>query len=511
MGHEEAAESLPRYRAFISYSHTDARRAHWLHRKLETSRLPDGERLAPIFIDRAELAAGDLTQQVREALAQSAALVVMASPAARASRWVDQEIALFRQLAPDRPIFCALIDGEPEQAFPRALLEQGGQAFEPLAADFRKGKDGSRLGLLKIVAGLSGEPLDRLVQRETQTRARRVMAVTAGLTLLSLILAALLVWALRQRAEAQRQRAEAEGMVEFMLTDLRDRLKGVGRLDVMDAVNKRAMEHYASETDLAVLPPDSLQRRAKLLTAMGEDDFEAGDYQNAKNEFIQSHRITNELLSRQNRSADRIYNHAQNEFWLGNLYFELKNSSKAREHWILYLHFSKQLTDIEPESTRSHQQFSDAEANICALNQTEKNFSTSTINHCRGAVLSAQKVAQNRPFDIESQLALANDIAWLADAVAGLNDLERAASIRLRQKQFTDSLTKQFPHDARIDQARMLAEIGLAKALKLTADLPQSHAAALRAKRLADQLTAHDPKNLRWIKWRNQIDKLINS
>ncbi|MCC6924607.1 hypothetical protein [Novosphingobium sp.] len=63
------------------------------------------------------------------------------------------------------------------------------------------------------------------------------MWITAGALLLSLILAALLVFALRARAEAERQRAEAEGLVEFMLTDLRDKLKGVGRLDVMDAVN----------------------------------------------------------------------------------------------------------------------------------------------------------------------------------------------------------------------------------------------------------------------------------
>lgn len=58
---------------------------------MESARLPDKTRLAPIFFDRAELAAGpDLSAQVRKALAQSAALLVVASPAARASRWVGQ-------------------------------------------------------------------------------------------------------------------------------------------------------------------------------------------------------------------------------------------------------------------------------------------------------------------------------------------------------------------------------------------------------------------------------------
>lgn len=85
---------------------------------------------------------------------------------------------------------------------------------------------------------------------------------------------ALTAAALEARKEAERQRSEAEGLVEFMLTDLRDRLKGVGRLDVMTAVNQRAL-HYYEDQDLAALPADSLERRARVLHAMGEDD-EAG-------------------------------------------------------------------------------------------------------------------------------------------------------------------------------------------------------------------------------------------
>ena len=163
MDQAEARPAAPQYRAFISYSHADARFGGWLHRRLENARLPDGSRLAPIFIDRAELAAGsDLSAQVRDALSRSAALVVVASPAARASRWVGQEIELFRELHPERPILAALVASEPDEAFPPALLGQAGRTLEPLAADFREGQDGKRLGLLKIVAGLTGQPLDRL-------------------------------------------------------------------------------------------------------------------------------------------------------------------------------------------------------------------------------------------------------------------------------------------------------------------------------------------------------------
>ena len=130
---------------------------------------------------------------------------------------------------------------------------------------------GSAPGRIKLIAGLTGIGVDDLVQRDAQRRLRRVMAVTASAVIAIIVLSGLLVAAVRARAEAERQQAEAEGLIEFMLTDLRGRLKGVGRLDVMNAVNARAMDYY-SDQSLAALPDQSLERRARILHAMGEDD-----------------------------------------------------------------------------------------------------------------------------------------------------------------------------------------------------------------------------------------------
>ena len=80
MDDDSTRETVPHYRAFISYSHADSRLAARLHTALERSRDATGARLAPIFIDRAELAAGpDLSAQVRAALAHSGALIVSPS------------------------------------------------------------------------------------------------------------------------------------------------------------------------------------------------------------------------------------------------------------------------------------------------------------------------------------------------------------------------------------------------------------------------------------------------
>ncbi|MDQ7813480.1 toll/interleukin-1 receptor domain-containing protein, partial [Brevundimonas sp.] len=220
-----------RYRAFISYSHQDTVAGRRLHRRLEryvvpkrlvgraTARGPVPRLLGPIFRDREDLPAADnLSEEVRAALAGSASLIVVCSPGARQSPWVAREIELFRSLHPDRPVLAALIAGVPADSFPDTLADG---AREPLAADLQRTGDGPRLGFLKLVAGIVGVGLDELVQRDAQRRLRAVTAVT-GMALAGMLAMALLTTtAIGARREAEHQRAEAEGIVEFMLTELR--------------------------------------------------------------------------------------------------------------------------------------------------------------------------------------------------------------------------------------------------------------------------------------------------
>ncbi|MBA4161636.1 MAG: hypothetical protein C0515_06085 [Novosphingobium sp.] len=505
MGEEPAKAEPERYRAFISYSHGDAKFAHWLHRKLESWRLPDKSRLAPVFIDRAELAAGsDLSAQVREALEQSAALVVVCSPNARASRWVGQEIELFRTLHPDRPVLAALIEGEPDAAFPNALLGTGDSPLEPLAADFRKSHDGQRLGLLKLAAGLTALPLDRLVQRDAQARQRRVMAVTAGALALVLVLSAALVIALRARAEAERQRAEAEGLVEFMLTDLRDKLKGVGRLEIMGAVNERAMEYYAQE-DLDRLDDDSLDRRARLLLAMGEDELSMGKYSQALGKFTEAAKIAETLLRREPGDPQRVFQNSQSAYWLGNVAFLRRDKQQARPHWERYRELAIQLNRIEPSRIEWRREYGYSEANLCALALARPVEPRAALKSCDKSVAVAEEIARGTPKELQSQIDLATNLAWKADALAANKDLKGALVLRQRQKALADSLALTFPADLRVSQTRMVAEIGLGRVQVAMGRRQEARATTARALELAQHLARTDPKNFRWRDWQRQI------
>jgi TIR domain len=205
MANEDPAGPLsvsdgPSFWAFISYSHRDEKAAARLHRDLETYRIPralvgkpNGDRviprrLFPVFRDRDELASSpDLTDQIKGALKRSGSLVVICSPHAAQSRYVDEEIRLYRSFGHSDRILSIIVAGEPsgssehgssdQECFPSALgspvvgvdgVSRTGTT--PIAADLRRGKDKPRDALLKIVAGVLGIRFDELRQRDQQRR-----------------------------------------------------------------------------------------------------------------------------------------------------------------------------------------------------------------------------------------------------------------------------------------------------------------------------------------------------
>ncbi len=252
-----AGDAPFKYWAFISYSHRDRAWGDWLHKALETYRVPsrlrvqpgrDGalpRRLLPVFRDREELpTSSDLGTAISEALRASRYLVVICSPAAAQSIWVNEEVRAFKRLGRANRIMCLVVEGEPNasdrgqpegECFCPALqheVDQEGTVtavrVEPLAADARliaTGRLASRLrpllgglGLrwrgwwlrearIKLIAGILGVDFDALWQRERRRRLRRcVQAGTAGL---AMVAGAYGVWWELKQAESRELASKA--------------------------------------------------------------------------------------------------------------------------------------------------------------------------------------------------------------------------------------------------------------------------------------------------------------
>jgi WD40 repeat protein len=294
---ERPGDKTFKYYAFISYSHGDKRWADWLHPVLETYRVPkrlvgralhngqDGDkvppRLFPIFRDREELpVSADLGGNIKEALQLSRNLIVICSPRAAQSLWVNEEIRLFKALGRADSVQCLIVDGEPnatdkpgrtsaEECFPAALRfrvnangELTGERTEPIAADVRTGMDGKTNAKLKLLAGILSVNFDELKQREKQrqTRRRIALAMVAGL-----ICAALAgTWQWQEYTKQKQARAFEQQKRRKAAEIWQER----GRAELLGGNVSRALAWFAPALEVQ---PDNAALR--LVTARALDKF----------------------------------------------------------------------------------------------------------------------------------------------------------------------------------------------------------------------------------------------
>jgi tetratricopeptide (TPR) repeat protein len=510
----------PAFAAFLSYSHADEAVARKLQRELETYRLPSnvartrgdkqaGERrIGRIFRDRADFAAASsLTDAIRNALAQSRALIVLCSPDARASEWVAAEIRLFRELHPTAPVLAMLLRGEPVEAMPAQLLTDGG---EPLAADLRPGGDGWKLAFLKLVAALVGTPLDALIQRDAQRRLRRVTFVTVIASVVAIAMMAMTALAISARNEARAQRAQAEGLVDYMLTDLRTKLRGVGNLSVMSAVNDRAMDYYRSQGDLSDLPAESLERRAAILHAMGEDDMARNMMRPALQRFTEAHRTTAALLSAAQDDPDRLFIHAQSEYWLGAYFNGTTNYPRAKQHFDAYRSLAGRLMAVAPNDTTSLREVGYAEGNLCSVAYLRLPVTSDAVGHCRAALTAMQQLLARDPSNNELLIAVANRRSWLANALSDTGQ-HRLALIEAAAAQ-TDAqrLAARDPENADYQDIVVASLISTGLITIRSGNPSVARQKLSEAQLLLSELRRRDPTNARWVRLDRQIREKLS-
>jgi WD40 repeat protein len=215
------------YDGFISYSHAaDGLLAPRLQSGLQRFAKPWWKRRAlRIFRDESSLSANPhLWSSITEALDQSGWFVLLLSPDAVSSEWVDQEIEYWREHNDPSRILPVLTDGTFEwtngdvtgSAVPTQL--EGVFSEEPRWVDMRFARDETDLDLkdprfadavADIASALREVPKDELASEEVKQHRRTVRTAWGGAALVGLLAVAATVFAFQSSENARRAEAEA--------------------------------------------------------------------------------------------------------------------------------------------------------------------------------------------------------------------------------------------------------------------------------------------------------------
>jgi len=518
-----------RYYAFLSYSHKDKELADWLHRELEKFRVPSSlagkltangvvpRRLTPIFRDQHDLSAGDdLAVEIEAALAASQFLVVLCSPTAAKSHWTNLEIESFKRTRPEGCVLAAVVAGEPfasdipgredEECFPPALrykYDRRGhrtqKRAEPLAADFRAVGEGKRLAFLKLVAGMLGVGLDELVQRDQTRRHRQLAFLAAGSLAGMAITSTLAVTAIQARDSAREQRRQAEGLVQFMLGDLKDKLEPIGRLDALDGVGSRVLAYY-SKQDMSELSDAALTQRSKALSLMAEVANLRGDTDGSLRLYREAMAGTGEAVRRDPNDPERLFLHAQNVFYVGEIE-ELQGDNRGAEAaFSEYKRLADRMIALAPDNMKYRMELQYATFNLGSVLYKERRFAQAEASFGQ-ASRTIQALASADPDNADYQQNLVEAFGWLADAKMSEGKIAEAVALREQQAALLAQLLAKTRDDAfyRLRLAKANQALGQLYAMQGRLD-----AAALRARAAIDDanlLISVEPGNTRSIEF----------
>ena len=217
------------YDAFVSYSHAaDGRLAPALQAGLQSlAKAWYRRRALRVFRDKSSLSASpELWPAIEGALSQAGYFVLVASPEAAASRWVDQEVRWWREHRSHETVLIALTDGELrwdddrgdfDAAAPIPPALRGWFPREPLWVDLRWARGEQDVSMRnprfrdcvgELAAPLHGLPKDELIGEDITQHRRTLRLVRGAVALLALLLAVAVVGgivALVQRNNARNQ------------------------------------------------------------------------------------------------------------------------------------------------------------------------------------------------------------------------------------------------------------------------------------------------------------------
>lgn len=496
-----------KYKAFISYSHGDERWALWLHKALETYRVPKhlvvkhglpSNRLIPIFRDRDELASSiDLSATITDALKESENLIVICSPTAAESRWVNEEVIQFKRMGKAQQVFCLLV-GEPGQSFPSGTLinydVQGrvcSEEVEPLAADARL--DGKQDAKLKIIAGLLGIGLDELKQRELRRQHQR-MGVLLGLSLaIALVMSVLLVAAIDARNDAEKRRLQAEDLISFMLGDLHERLEAIGRLEIMDAVGDKSLDYFGS-LDTEDVTANGLEKRGRALRQIGDIRVEQGRYEDGFALYQQSLDQAQQANS-QESTESRLYELALTHLGLSMVHYIKRDLEQSNAETLHYRTLIAELAARYPENMEYMGELATADNNLGALTMA-LGKPVAALEHLLRGLNVAQTLSERQPNNPDHLSQVAGLLTWIGDAGESMGDTEQAID------SYTEAVQVHRSAVALDEQPQRRESLSRALTILAVAERDNDWTVAIdhldEAVAILRRLTRHDPDNADW-------------
>jgi eukaryotic-like serine/threonine-protein kinase len=309
----------------------------------------------------------------------------------------------------------------------------------------------------------------------------------------------------RDLADARRQ--QAEGLIDFMLGDLREKLTPLGRLDVLGDVGAQAVAYFAALPE-DVFSDSELQSRSRALYQIGEVRLNEGNSTDAVVAFRESLRLAQALSTRAPDDLDLLFGLSQSHFWVGYAAWQNRELDAAEPEFQSYLSIAERLVAHQPDNDDYRMELGYAHSNLGSLLEA------------RGDLEGAARAFR---LTLEVKEALVSrtpdNIDWLGELAETHNTL---AVVHYRMGDYRDAVAA---HERELAIKRQILErdpthsywrfrysAGLSRAsgaLLAMGDVAGAVTRLTAAMSTLDSLVAHDPANAGWLRQSASVGRLL--
>lgn len=325
-------------------------------------------------------------------------------------------------------------------------------------------------------------------------RRRITTGVLAALTMLSVLMS---VRSIEAEQRALEKRLAAENLLGFMVGDFADKLRGIGRMDLLDGISHKALEYFSdySNTD-RTLTSEARFQHAQTLEAMGEVAYSRDKIDEAKTALLAANKQINMLLLEEPDNLEILKTAGANAFWLGQLDYDKSDWVAARHWYEQYLKYSQTMYDIAPQDFDALMELSYAHNTLGSLSMAEKGFNIALIEFEESLRLKLLAL-KNEPSNTQLFADIADTRSWLASAALSSGKLQRSMEIHLAIQEGLTSF-KSINSNAYLSENLALSYDQLSYQYQYRGRNDKAWDLAIQSHDLLNSLLLSDPSNQTW-------------
>jgi tetratricopeptide (TPR) repeat protein len=314
-----------------------------------------------------------------------------------------------------------------------------------------------------------------------------------------------------ERAEqvARQRRAQAEDLLGYMLGDFADKLRPLGRLELLDAVGGKAMTYLAaSPTDQ--VGPQSILQRAKALTVLGEVNVSKRELDAALPPLQAARRL---LGDQPPADADaglvKNWRMAQGAaaFWLGHVQYLQRQFAPARAAFEDYRRFSQAWLTQAPDDLDALVELSYAQNSLGTLSLDSGDL-PGAERQFRESIALKQRAMQARPQDLTLRADWVDSCLWLGQVLTWQGEFAQARVAYSEGLSGIAPARAQAPNDLAWHYKEAVIHQSLGYIHQQAAERVPAESELRLAVGQFEQLLAQQPANKTW--WLSQVRVLAD-